>query len=117
MESSLLVSGGADATVRVWDPLQQTEGSSIPAKEAEMNGGIAGNVGGSISGPSGGGPGGGGSATAGVASAAGKKAMPKAKDAAVTADQISAFPTKKTPVYRVVFTRMNLVLAGGAYLP
>jgi len=49
--------------------------------------------------------------------AAGKKVGVKQKDAAVTADQISAFPTKKSPVYRVAFTRMNLVLAGGAYLP
>ena len=41
----------------------------------------------------------------------------KGKDVVVTADQISAFPTKKSPVYRVRVTRQNLVVAGGAYLP
>jgi transcription initiation factor TFIID subunit 5 len=39
------------------------------------------------------------------------------KETGVSADQISAFPTKESPVYKVQFTRMNLVLAGGAYLP
>ena len=38
------------------------------------------------------------------------------KDAVVSEHQISAFPTKNTPVYKVKFTRMNLVLAGGAYM-
>ncbi|RMD43670.1 hypothetical protein DV735_g1412, partial [Chaetothyriales sp. CBS 134920] len=39
------------------------------------------------------------------------------KDAVVTADQISAFLTKNTPVYTVRMTNMNLALAAGAYLP
>jgi transcription initiation factor TFIID subunit 5 len=39
------------------------------------------------------------------------------KDVVVTPDQISAFPTKKSPVYKVRFTQMNLVMAAGAYLP
>jgi transcription initiation factor TFIID subunit 5 len=39
------------------------------------------------------------------------------KDVVVTPDQISAFPTKKSPVYKVRFTEMNLVMAAGAYLP
>ena len=34
-----------------------------------------------------------------------------------TPDMISDFKTKKSPVYKVRFTRMNLVVAGGAYLP
>lgn len=98
VESSLLVSGGADATVRVWDVLLQTDGGTGGAgatvgKEAGDGTGVV------------------------VVGAAGKKVGVKQKDAAVTADQISAFPTKKSPVYRVAFTRMNLVLAGGAYLP
>ena len=49
-----------------------------------------------------------------VSGSGGKKAQ---KEAGVSADQISAFPTKDSPVYKVAFTRMNLVLAGGAYLP
>ena len=39
------------------------------------------------------------------------------KDVVVSPDQVSAFPTKKSPVYKVRFTQMNLVMAGGAYLP
>lgn len=41
----------------------------------------------------------------------------KGKDTMITPDQISAFPTKKSPVYKVKFTRMNLIMAGGLYLP
>ncbi|KJK84389.1 Transcription initiation factor TFIID subunit 5 [Metarhizium anisopliae BRIP 53293] len=41
----------------------------------------------------------------------------KGKEVMVTHDQISAFPTKKTPVMRVKFTRMNLVMVGGCYDP
>jgi transcription initiation factor TFIID subunit 5 len=41
----------------------------------------------------------------------------KGKEQGVSADQISAFPTKKSPVYKVRFTNMNLVVAGAAYLP
>jgi transcription initiation factor TFIID subunit 5 len=41
----------------------------------------------------------------------------KGKENVVTPDQISAFPTKKSPVYKVKFTNMNLIVAGGAYLP
>ncbi|KAI9717240.1 MAG: Transcription initiation factor TFIID subunit 5 [Chrysothrix sp. TS-e1954] len=98
VESSLLVSSGADCTVRVWDVLQQTDGSGA-AKTAD---GAAGKNDGAV-------------VNSGVSGVPGKKA--KARDAAVTADQISAFPTKKSPVYKVRFTNMNLVLAGGCYLP
>jgi transcription initiation factor TFIID subunit 5 len=39
------------------------------------------------------------------------------KDVVVTPDQIGAFPTKKSPVYKVFFSRSNLVMAGSAYMP
>jgi transcription initiation factor TFIID subunit 5 len=41
----------------------------------------------------------------------------KTKEVQITPDQISAFPTKKTPVMKVKFTRMNLVIVGGCYEP
>ena len=41
----------------------------------------------------------------------------KNKEVMITPDQISAFPTKKTPVMKVKFTRMNLVIVGGCYDP
>jgi transcription initiation factor TFIID subunit 5 len=96
VESSVLVSGGADMTVRVWDVLQKpgvaaggAEGGSKPEAAA--------------------------SGTA--ATVAGGDKKKSKKDVVVTQDQISAFPTKKSPVYKVAFTRSNLVLAGSAYLP
>jgi len=95
VESTVLVSGGADGTVRVWDvqPNKESQGKTV----GELGTGIkldASGVGGS-----------------GVAKGKTKK------DVIVSPDQISAFPTKKSPVYKVRFTQMNLVMAGGAYLP
>lgn len=98
VESSLLVSGGADQTVRVWDVLLQVDGPSGVRGETGTS-----KVDGTVT----------GATVSGVGP--GKKA--KAKDATITPDQISAFPTKKSPVYKVQFTQMNLVLAGGAYMP
>ena len=97
VESSVLVSGGADQTVRVWDCLQKAADSSTAAGGSRATDGTAAKVDGMAGGVGG-----------------GKK---KAKDVVVSPDQISAFPTKKSPVYKVMFTNTNLVLAGGAYLP
>jgi transcription initiation factor TFIID subunit 5 len=96
VESSVLVSGGADMTVRVWDVIQ---------KPSEKLGGTDGSLVKSD---------GSAAANSGTVAGGGKKAK---KDVVVTPDQISAFATKKSPVYKVGFTRSNLVLAGGAYLP
>ena len=107
VESSVLVSGGADGTVRVWDV-------TGPAKEASNTAkgpGEAGKADGAGLGPT--------SVLTGVTLGGGvgpSVAKKRGKDAIVTADQISAFLTKSTPVYKVKFTRMNLVLAGGAYM-
>ncbi len=54
------------------------------------------------------------SAAASAVTGTGKK---KGKEVMVTADQISAFPTKKTPVLRAEFTRMNLIVAAGCFEP
>ncbi|TKA67589.1 hypothetical protein B0A55_08703 [Friedmanniomyces simplex] len=97
VESTVLVSGGADNSVRVWDvqPSKETH----PKVNGE-NGGVA-----KIDG-----------ATADGGAAAGKVAKAKGREQS-TADMISDFKTKKSPVYKVRFTQMNLVVAGGAYLP
>lgn len=114
-ESTVLTSSGADGTVRVWD----VEGPSDPYKNAD--GEVLGTGGqtdatrisnGGTAGAQSGAPASGGGSSAGVST--GKK---KGKDTIITPDQISAFPTKKSPVYKVKFTRMNLVVAGGCYLP
>jgi len=96
VESSVLVSAGADGTVRVWDVAPSSPGAGDGKVIGE--GGAGAKI------------------DAGAANAlSGKKT--KGKDVVVSPDQISAFPTKKSPVYKVRFTQMNLVVAGGAYLP
>ncbi|KAI0810565.1 WD domain-containing protein [Xylaria sp. FL0064] len=107
VESTVLVSGGQDNTVRVWDvempaegsrPANQQDGdSTIVAAGAQGDGKQAGAVSQPTGNPS-----------------TGKK---KGKEVMITPDQISAFPTKKTPVLKVQCTRMNLVIAGGCYYP
>jgi transcription initiation factor TFIID subunit 5 len=104
VESSVLVSGGADMTVRVWDVIQKPGAAAEGGKADGAAGASAAAAGGA------------GAGAAGGATQAGGQKKSK-KDVVVTQDQISAFPTKKSPVYKVGFTRSNLVLAGGAYLP
>lgn len=97
MESTALVSGGMDGTVRVWDPT----GPQDSGQGRVLNDGGATKI----------------DAANPAAGATGQGKKKKGKEDVVTPDQISAFPTKKTPVYKVKFTRMNLVVAGGAFLP
>ncbi|OJJ47915.1 hypothetical protein ASPZODRAFT_131520 [Penicilliopsis zonata CBS 506.65] len=103
VESNVLVSGGADGTVRVWDvsgPAQDPAQGRVVGEGGAGTKIDAGNPGAASAQTS----------TSGI----GKK---KGKDVVVSPDQISAFPTKKSPVYKVKFTNMNLIIAGGAYLP
>ncbi|KAK5126247.1 hypothetical protein LTR85_010482 [Meristemomyces frigidus] len=92
VESTVLGSGGADKTVRVWDVQ--------PNKETQTKANGESGTGTKIDG-----------ATVAVVNKTGK-----AKGPIVSPDQISCFQTKKSPVYKVRFTQMNLVMAGGAYL-
>lgn len=114
MESNVLASGGQDGTVRLWD----VETPADPQKAAQQSG-----VDGAL-------PGAEANALPGdparlPGSSAGQPPAPgatggskkKGKEVMVTPDQISAFPTKKTPVMKVKFTRMNLVVVGGCYDP
>ena len=102
-ESTVLSSGGADGTVRIWDvhgPAKEpTAVAKLPGEVGKVDGAGPNVV----------------TQTVALSGAAGLKK--RGKDAVVSADQISAFPTKSTPVYNVKFTGMNLVLAGGVFLP
>ena len=102
MESTVVISGGADGTVRVWD----VEGPADAAGQGKIIGDGA--VGQRIDG---------GNQPAATASNLGPGGKKKGKEVIITPDQISAFPTKKSTVYKVRFTNMNLALAGGAFLP
>ncbi|KAF3022908.1 Transcription initiation factor TFIID subunit 5 [Neopestalotiopsis sp. 37M] len=114
VESNTLVSGGADMTVRVWDIEMPAEGTRTAAQAEGADGAVV---------ASGSGAGTDNKATATNAQGAtsgtsttgtGKK---KGKEVMITPDQISCFPTKRTTVHKVMFTRMNLVMAGGCYEP
>lgn len=131
VESNVLVSGSLDGTVRVWDVELPADGTKATTTTAtgptgpvlQSNVDISNDtimVGGqpqqptpaataSLSAAAG------ASTNAGASGAAGSKK--KGKEAQITADQISAFPTKKTPLKKVKFTRMNLVIAAGCYEP
>ncbi|KAI0997621.1 Transcription initiation factor TFIID subunit 5 [Podosphaera aphanis] len=109
VESTILASGGADCTVRTWDievpinPHKTAEGESV---------GTSGPTDTSRTSPK---------PTvalpAAVPSAPNSRTKKKSKETTITPDQISAYPTKKTPVYKVKFSRMNLVMSSGCYLP
>jgi transcription initiation factor TFIID subunit 5 len=134
-ESNVLVSGGLDGTVRVWDielPADPNKANPLTGGAAQPgpqpDGTVAGDtiaVGGgssdsrsiTVGGQTAQAPGAsasGGGVGAGGGGGGGKK---KAKEVQITPDQISAFATKKTPVMKVQFTRMNLIVAGGCYDP
>jgi len=135
-ESTVLVSGGLDGTVRLWDVKLPDDPAKTslhiiaqPQIAPQAEGADADN---NITVASGSGsddrssitvgrqlapaPGAAGAA-AGVGAASGGGGKKKTKEVQITPDQISAFPTKKTPVLKVRFTRMNLVVAGGCYDP
>lgn len=115
VESNVLASGGQDGTVRLWDvelpadpqKAAQQAGidTAVPPTEIGGAAGEPSRVGGTTTGQA---------STAGATGGTHKK---KGKEVMITPDQISAFPTKKTPVTKVKFTRMNLVLVGGCYDP
>lgn len=127
VESSLLVSAGADGTVRVWDVNAPGEGQVGGATTAagKANGAVTDGVttngvtvngtSGKADGVLGAGKKGAGAGAPGVGNVA--KSIAGSKEAGITPDQISAFATKKSPVYKVKFTNMNLVVAGGCYMP
>lgn len=121
VESSLLTSSGADGTVRVWDVLAPGEGQVGNAAAGGKGTGTAAGIDGATTNGvtvNGAGKSDGKKGTTAAAQAVNPLAKNAAtKEAGITPDQISAFPTKKSPVYKVGFTNMNLVVAGGCYMP
>lgn len=114
VESTVLASGGADGTVRIWDVEVSQDTNKHKDGEVVAVGGqteatrITGAAPGAQAGPAGAGG-------SGTGAAGGSKK--KGKETLITPDQLSAFPTKRTPVYKVKFTRMNLLMAGGCFNP
>lgn len=98
-DGSVLVSGAADNTVRVWDVKRNTDDAG-PLPEAFTSEDVGG-------------------AAITVGAEATKKAAEKTsrKEIIATPDHMTAYFTKKTPVYKVHFSRRNLCLAGGVLMP
>ncbi|KAF5209039.1 Transcription initiation factor TFIID subunit 5 [Clavispora lusitaniae] len=86
-DGSVLVSGAADNSVRVWDVRRSTDDAG-PLPEAFAD---AGNN----------------------STLAPEGKAEKRKEIVATPDHMTAYFTKKTPVYKVHFSRRNLCLAGG----
>ncbi|PGH23281.1 hypothetical protein AJ80_02697 [Polytolypa hystricis UAMH7299] len=112
-ESTVVVSGGADGTVRVWDVAGPAHDPTSTQGRIVAEGGAGTKIdarnAATTAAPQ--------TTAASVPSVGTSTGKKKGKDVVVTPDQISAFPTKKSPVYKVRFTGMNLVVAGGAYMP
>lgn len=115
VEGQVLVSGAADNTIRVWSVGEDkgnnaSNTSGTVGAEMVINGigGIPGDSTTKVE------VGAGGTAGLGVHGAKGRKDK---KEVVATNDHLAVYYTKKTPIYTVMFTKKNLVLAGGAYLP
>ncbi|KAF8935653.1 Transcription initiation factor TFIID subunit 5 [Dissophora ornata] len=119
-DGSVLVSGSADCTVRAWDVKKDSSSGSSSSHRilqdgrdgagAHVNGGVSG-----VTSPT---------ASSQIHSPAldrlNRKMTGSAAGAAAAApleseDHLATFPTKRTPIYKVQFTKRNLCLAIGAF--
>ncbi|KAF9101390.1 Transcription initiation factor TFIID subunit 5 [Mortierella sp. GBA35] len=117
-DGSILVSGSADCTVRAWDVKKEasqagTAGHRILQDDREST--AAGSANGTVASspvlPHGPGAIGGGAAAA--LDRLNKKGLQTGP--LESEDHLATFPTKRTPVYKVQFTKRNLCLAVGAF--
>lgn len=102
----VLVSGGADGSVRVWD-IKRNTGDEIAGSQPER---FVPSITNSHNGSNGS-----GAASNGAAGANGAGKNNIVKEYA-SSDHMGVYFTKKTPVYKVEFTRRNLCLAAGPFM-
>ncbi|KAF8976148.1 Transcription initiation factor TFIID subunit 5 [Entomortierella lignicola] len=107
-DGSILVSGSSDCTVRAWDVKKDSSTSSQGSTHRVLQDGLNGVTNGSIaSSPT---------VTHGQSSALERLNKKAAISTPLESeDQLAAFPTKRTPIYKVQFTKRNLCLAVGAF--
>lgn len=101
-DGGVLVSSGADNTVRVWDVKKNTNDAG-PEPEAfsfDSNSNSANGT----------------SRNASANSQNFKNDKSNRKEIIATSDHMTAYFAKKTPIYKVHFTRRNLCLAGGGFM-
>ncbi|AMD20806.1 HDR064Wp [Eremothecium sinecaudum] len=92
-EGNILVSGGADQSVRVWDLKKFTNEPGLEPEQQYT--GYSGDMETSVN--------------------QDVKEYGRRRTVFPTQDLLASFHTKRTPIYTVKFTRSNLVLAGGAF--
>ncbi|CAI5755829.1 unnamed protein product [Candida verbasci] len=103
-DGSILISGSSDQSVRVWD-IRKNINDAGPEPEAFTNEGTENkDSNGSLNNQNG-------------QQQNNQQVQQQRKDVIASSDHMTAFFTKKTPVYKVHFTRRNLCLAAGAYQP
>lgn len=119
-DGSILVSGSADCTVRAWDV--KKEGSQGGAGHRILQDDREGTAAGSANGTVASSPvlaqgQGQGALGAGATAAAMERLNKKALQTGPleSEDHLATFPTKRTPIYKVQFTKRNLCLAIGAF--
>lgn len=101
-DGGVLVSSGADNTVRVWDVKKNTNDAG-PEPEAFSFDSNSNNANGT-------------SRNASANSQNFKNDKSNRKEIIATSDHMTAYFAKKTPIYKVHFTRRNLCLAGGGFM-
>jgi len=101
-DGGVLVSSGADNTVRVWDVKKNTNDAG-PEPEAFNFDSNSNNANGT-------------SRNASANSQNFKNDKSSRKEIIATSDHMTAYFAKKTPIYKVHFTRRNLCLAGGGFM-
>ncbi|MCP8719800.1 MAG: hypothetical protein M5F18_10995 [Asgard group archaeon] len=105
-DGTVLISGCADNSVRVWDVKKNTNDAG-PEPEAFVNNNNSNNGANSADGNQ--------SSQNQQQQQQQQQQQPTKKESIATSDHMNAFFTKKTPVYKVHFTRRNLCLAAGSF--
>lgn len=98
-DNGVLVSGGADNTVRVWDIKKNTNDAGPEPESFSYDEDTTTNTNGTSD-----------------SSSRNQKAKTNKREIVATTDHMTAYFAKKTPVYKVHFTRRNLCLAAGPFL-
>ncbi|CAI2169147.1 15336_t:CDS:10 [Funneliformis geosporum] len=88
-ESSILVSGSADGTIRIWDVKKGMSDNLNEDEHIKSRMDVDEN----------------------------RSLLTKHKLITETKDLIKTYPTKQTPIYKIQFSRTNVCLAAGAYMP
>ncbi|KAF9582390.1 Transcription initiation factor TFIID subunit 5 [Lunasporangiospora selenospora] len=112
-DGSLLVSGSADCTVRAWDVKKDTgaDGSGRILQDGREGSGMNGPASAAVASPTV------QQNTQAALEKLNKKALHAGGMPMESDDLLASFPTKRTPVYKVQFTKRNLCLAVGAFSP